>query len=75
LGLPELLIDRIHPRQEALHRGKELILEPGDLFFPIGMINPAAPQGLPLVAAQNPQQRPLAGLHQGNRIALRGAAT
>jgi hypothetical protein len=39
------------------------------------VINPAAPQGLPLVGAQKPQQRPLAGLHQGNRIALRSAAT
>ena len=75
LGFPELLIDRTDPRQEALHRRKELILQPGDLFFPIGVIDPAAPQGLPPVALQKPQQRPLAGLHQGNRITLRGAAT
>jgi hypothetical protein len=39
------------------------------------VIDPATPQGLPLVALQKPEQRPLAGLHQGNRITLRGAAT
>jgi hypothetical protein len=75
LSLPELLIDRIDPCQEALHRGEELILQPGDLFLPIGVINPTAPQGLPPVALQKPQQGTLAGFHQGNRITLRGAAT
>jgi hypothetical protein len=53
----------------------EGILQPGDLLFPIGVIDPAAPQGLPLMAAQKPEQRALARLHQGNRITLRGAAT
>jgi hypothetical protein len=83
LGLPELLIDRnryaedcvYDPRQEALHRRKQLILQPGDLFLPIGMIDPAAPQGLTPVALQQPEQRALTGLDQGNRIALSGAAT
>jgi hypothetical protein len=37
LGLPALLIDRIDPRQEALHRRKQLILQPGDLLLPIGV--------------------------------------
>jgi len=64
LGLPELLIDCnryaedcvYDPRQEALHRRKELILQPGDLFLPIGVINPAAPQGLITpVALQKPK--------------------
>jgi hypothetical protein len=69
LGLPELLIDHIDPLQEALHRREQLILQPGDLLIPIGVIDPAAPQGLPLVSAQEPERRALAGPHQGNRIA------
>jgi len=39
------------------------------------MIDPAAPQGLAPVALQKPEQGTLAGFHQGNRIALRSAAT
>ena len=46
MGLPELQIDRIDPLQEALHRREQLILQSGDFFFPIGMINPAALQAL-----------------------------
>jgi hypothetical protein len=75
LGLPELLIDRINPRQEALHRREQLILQPGDLLLPIGVIDPAAPQGFTLVASQEPEQRALTRLNQGNRITLRSAAT
>jgi len=63
LGLPELLIDCnryaedcvYDPLQEALHRGKELILQAGDLLLPMGMIDPAAPQGLAPVALQKPK--------------------
>jgi hypothetical protein len=39
------------------------------------VIDPAALQGIPPVDLQEPEQRALAGLHQGNRIALSGAAT
>jgi len=62
LGLPELLIDRnryaedcvYDPLQEALHRREQLILQTGDLLLPIGVIDPAAPQGLAPVRRPSP---------------------
>jgi hypothetical protein len=63
-------INRLHPLEEPSHCGQQLFLEQGDLFLPIGVIDPGPRDQQPPggVGGKDPLHGPIAGLHQTNRI-------
>jgi len=63
-------INRIDPCEEYRHRWQQLLLEQGDLFFPIGVIDPGPGDQEPFggVGGEQPLHGPVSGLHQGNWI-------
>ena len=64
------LINGLHPLEEPSHCWQQLLLEQGDLFLPIGVIDPGPrdQQTSCGVCGQEPLHGPVAGLHQGNGI-------
>ncbi|MCP9832187.1 hypothetical protein KBY80_12475 [Synechococcus sp. JJ3a-Johnson] len=63
-------INRIHPGEEQRHCRQELLLQQGDFFFPIGVIDPGPGDQQPPggVGGEDERHGPVAGLHQGHRI-------
>jgi hypothetical protein len=63
-------INRFHPREKQRHCGQQLPLEQGNLFLPVGMIDPGPRDQEPFggVGCEQPLHGPMAGLDQGDRI-------
>ena len=63
-------INRIHPGEEHRHCWQELFFQQGDLFLPVGVIDPGPGNQQPpgSVGGKQPLHGPVAGLHQTNRI-------
>ena len=63
-------INRIHQSEEPRHRRQQLLLEQGNLLFPIGVIDPGPGDQEPFggVSGEQPLHSPITGLHQTNRI-------
>ena len=63
-------INRFHSLEEPSHGWQQLLLKQGDLLLPLGVIDPGPGDQCPLggVGGKNPLHRPVAGLHQTNRI-------
>jgi hypothetical protein len=63
-------IDLLHPRQTLLDRRQHLLLQPRDLLFSIGPINPAAPQRPAGMTPEDAFDRLASGLQQQELILL-----
>ena len=70
VGGLEALIDLAGASQEVLDGWQQLLLQEGDLLLAVGVIDPEAGDRLALVAAEDPEQGPVAGLDQGDGILL-----
>ena len=69
IGL-DRLINGLHPLEEPCHCWQQLLLEQGDLFLPIGVINPGPGYQEPFgdVSGEDPLHGPVAGVQQPNLI-------
>jgi hypothetical protein len=61
-------VDLLDTAQEPIKHRHQLFLQQGELLLTVGMVNPAAGDGLMAMLIKDPLKGPLAGLQQGEGI-------